>query len=363
MSHDYKFEGWLGFDSSATEGNMVWGEFEPKKWEETDIDIKVTHCGVCGSDLHTLRSGWGATDYPCCVGHEIVGIAVRVGTQAVGDIEVGDRVGVGAQSDSCQQSTCEACTSGNEQYCPTSLVGTYADRHRNGDKSYGGYSTYNRCPSRFVIKIPDGLASADAAPLLCAGVTTYSPLIFNGAGPGKRVGVIGLGGLGHLAIQWGRALGAEVVAISRKSNKKEDAMLLGANSFIATDEEKDWSTKYNGTLDIILCAVSSAKMPYGEYLDLLRRDGVFVHLGIPDDGAFSLPPGKLTFKRLRVMGSFVGSPNEIRDMLQLAVGKGVKPWVHEVSMKEANRAIIEFEEGKPRYRYVLVNEDAGAAVP
>jgi alcohol dehydrogenase (NADP+) len=185
---------------------------------------------------------------------------VRVGKDAVGGIKIGDRVGVGAQSDSCQRDDCEACTSGNEQYCPNQWIGTYSDHHRNGGKTYGGYATYNRCPSRFVVKIPEGLDSSLAAPMLCAGVTTYSPLKVNGAGPGKRIGVIGIGGLGHFAIQWGKALGAEVVAISRKGSKKADAVALGADDFIATDEEEDWAKTHNGTLDIILCAVSSSKV-------------------------------------------------------------------------------------------------------
>lgn len=278
---DYKFEGWLGLDKNAAEGNMVWKEFTPKAWEETDIDIKITHSGICGSDLHTLRSGWvclfsptfiltsetkllqGPTMYPCCVGHEIVGIAVRVGSKAEGGIKVGDRVGVGAQNDSClgRKGDCEECASGMEQYCKHGMVGTYNGVHYNGDKSYGGYALYHRAPSHFVIKIPDAIPSAEAAPMMCGGITLYSPLKHYGCGPGKKVGVVGIGGLGHFGILFAKALGADkVVAISRKANKREDALKLGADEYIATDDEPDWAKTHNRSLDLIVSTVSSSKV-------------------------------------------------------------------------------------------------------
>ena len=266
----YKFEGWLGKDKSADKGNMVWEEFEPKPWEETDVDIEVTHCGICGSDLHTLRSGWGETPYPCCVGHEIVGRAVRVGSQVNG-IKVGDRVGVGAQSDSCQNrdgKKCDACASGNPQYCLEN-VGTYSAYHFNGGKSYGGYATHNRCPSKFVIPIPEGISSAAAAPMLCGGVTLYSPLKHYGCGPGKRVGIVGVGGLGHFGVLFAKALGADhVVGISRKADKKKDVLKLGADAYLASDD-KDWTKDYANSLDLIISTVSSPKVCYAPlYLKL-----------------------------------------------------------------------------------------------
>ncbi|KAL1974888.1 hypothetical protein VTN31DRAFT_5092 [Thermomyces dupontii] len=236
---DYKFEGWLGLDADSANGKMVWGELEPKPWEETDVDIKVSHCGICGSDIHTLRSGWGPTMYPVCVGHEIVGTAVRVGA-LVKDIKVGDLVGVGAQTDSCRSPNgpCKECESNREPYCPH-LVTTYDGVYMNGGKSYGGYALYHRSPAHFVIKIPEALPPQLAAPMLCGGITVYSPLRYYGAGPGKKVGIIGVGGLGHFAIMFARALGAdEVVAISRRANKKEDALKLGAHRYIATADDK-----------------------------------------------------------------------------------------------------------------------------
>ncbi|PWY75022.1 zinc-binding alcohol dehydrogenase [Aspergillus heteromorphus CBS 117.55] len=356
---DYKFEGWMGLDSKAVEGNMVWKDFEPKPWEETDVDIKVSHCGICGSDLHTLRSGWGPTAYPCCVGHEIVGVAVRVGSQAVGDIKIGDRVGVGAQSDSCQgrKGDCEECAAGLEQYCRHSMVGTYNGTYMNGGKSYGGYSLYHRSPSRFVIKIPDGISSAHAAPMLCGGITVYSPLRHYGCGPGKRVGIIGVGGLGHFGIMFAKALGADkVVGISRKANKKEDALKLGADSYIATDEDPEWAKNHARSLDLIVSTVSSSKMPMMGYASLLDLDGCFVQVGAPEDGALEIPAFALIMKRAKLGGSLIGGPNEIREMLELAATKKVTPWIEEISMKDANKAVVDMEAGKARYRYVLSNE-------
>ncbi|KAL1871511.1 putative secondary metabolism biosynthetic enzyme [Paecilomyces lecythidis] len=355
---DYKFQGWMGLSPEASQGKMVWQEFEPKPWEETDVDIKVTHCGICGTDMHTLRSGWGPTDYPCCVGHEIVGIAIRVGSQAVGGIQVGDRVGVGAQSGAClnYNGKCKACAAGLPQHCPH-LVTTYNATYANGGKSYGGYSLYNRSPSSFVIKIPDTIPSAEAAPMLCAGVTAYSPLRQYGCGPGKSIGIIGVGGLGHFGILFAKALGADrVVAISRKSDKKEDALKLGADEYIATAEDDGWATKHAQSLDLIISTASSSKMPIVEYTQLLRFRGTLVQLGVPEDGPLEIPAYSLINQGIKLGGSVIGSPEEISEMLQLAAEKKVRPWIQERSMKEANLAIQDMDKGHARYRYVLVNE-------
>ncbi|BCS22272.1 NAD(P)-dependent alcohol dehydrogenase [Aspergillus puulaauensis] len=359
VQQDYKFEGWMGLDKNSADGNMVWQEFEPKAWEENDVDIKVTHCGICGSDLHTLRSGWRPAMYPCCVGHEIVGTAVRVGSKAVGGIKVGDRVGVGAQSDACvgRFGDCPECAMGWENYCSHKFVGTYNSVHYNGGKSYGGYALYNRVPSHFAVKIPDAIPSAEAAPMLCGGVTLYSPLKHNNCGPGKRVGIIGVGGLGHFGVLFAKALGADkVVAISRKTGKSEDALKMGADLYIATDDEPDWATKYARSLDLIVCTVSSTQMPMAEYVGLLATNGSFVQVGLPEDGQLNAPVANLK-RRLKMESSLVGSPDEIREMLALVAEKGVKPWIEEVPMKDANKAIVDMHEGKARYRYVLVNKE------
>ncbi|KAL4908579.1 hypothetical protein BDW74DRAFT_147643 [Aspergillus multicolor] len=358
-STDYKFEGWMGLDASAVEGKMQWKEFEPKPWEETDVDIKITHSGICGSDLHTLRSGWGPTIYPCCVGHEIVGEAVRVGSE-VKHIKVGDRVGVGAQSESCLNRKgveCKECKAALEPYCPNHNTGTYNGVFMNGGKSYGGYALYNRSPAHFAIKIPDEIPSAHAAPMMCGGVTVYSPLKHFGAGPGKTVGIIGIGGLGHFGVLFAKALGADrVVAISRKADKREDALKLGADEYVATAEDTEWMANNKRTLDLIVCTVSSSKMPIQDYVGLLKVDGTMIQVGAPEDGALTIPAFTLIANRVRLGGSLIGSPDTIREMLELAAAKGVKPWVEERPMKEANKAIIDMEAGDARYRYVLVNE-------
>ncbi|KAI0484877.1 zinc-binding dehydrogenase [Xylariaceae sp. FL0804] len=361
MAPEPKFEGWLGKSPEAAKGKMEWGAFEPKKWTEDDVDIEISHCGICGSDLHMLSSGWGPTPYPCCVGHEIVGKAVRVGSN-VKHVKTGDRVGVGAQSRTCQQPDCPECSSGNDTYCARLMVNTYGSFYPNDEgKSYGGYADYNRSNRQFVFQIPEGLASSDAAPMLCGGVTMYSPLRRNGCGPGKTVGIVGVGGLGHFGVLFAKALGADrVVGISRKADKKDDVLKLGADAYIATDDDKDWASKNKRSLDLIVSTVSSTKMPLTDYLGLLKPFGTFVQVGAPDGG--ELPPVNaftLIANGVKVTGSATGAPWEVKEMLQLAADKKVKPWVQERSLKDANKAIVDMEAGKARYRYVLVNENYG----
>jgi alcohol dehydrogenase (NADP+) len=194
--------------------------------------------------------------------------------------------------------------------------------------------------------------------MLCGGVTVYSPLRQNGCGPGKKVGIVGVGGLGHFGVLFAKALGADkVVAISRSSAKKEDAAKLGADAFIATGEDKNWSRTHSRSLDLIICTVSSPDMPIEKYLHLLRRGGKFVQVGAPEDKLPPLGAFALIGKGCSISGSSIGSPAEIEEMLEFAAKKGIKPWVQEMGMKEANRAVVEMEEGKARYRFVLVNEE------
>ena len=356
MSTDYKFEGWMGLSKDAAQGKMEWRGYEPKSFEETDVDIKIDACGICGSDIHTLRSGWGPADYPVVVGHEIVGKAIRVGKEVQG-IKVGDRVGVGAQSASCLKADCDECQNDFEQHCQNLNVNTYNGKHANGDKSYGGYARYWRGPSHFVIPIPESLSTEDAAPMLCGGITTYSPLKQHGAGPGKRVGIIGIGGLGHFGLLWAKALGcSSITAISRTSSKKPDALRMGADKFIATDEEAKWNRKHSKSLDLIICTVSSPKLPLNSYLSLLDLNGVFVQVGAPEDPVPPFNAFALIMKNIKIAGSMIGSPKEIGEMLELAAERGMRPWVQKRPMGEANQAVVDMENGVARYRYVLVND-------
>ncbi|KAK7444619.1 cinnamyl alcohol dehydrogenase [Colletotrichum acutatum] len=234
---NYKFEGWIGLDKSATEGEMIWQEFEPKEWEDTDIDIKVTHSGVCGTDLHTLRSGWYSAPYPICVGHEIVGIAIRVGTKAIGDIKAGDRVGVGAQANAClgRFGPCKACDGGKESYCKKP-VHTYGAFQYNGGKATGGYATHHRCPSHFVFKIDDRFDSVSVAPTLCGGITVYSPLKLNGSLEADRL-----------------------VGTSRSESKRDEVLRMGADDYIARGERLDWVSEYTGAFDIIINTIARVR--------------------------------------------------------------------------------------------------------
>ncbi|KAH8808083.1 chaperonin 10-like protein [Xylogone sp. PMI_703] len=356
MATPYKFQGWMGLDKDSIKGKMVWQEFEPKTWTEDDVDIKVTHCGICGSDIHTLRSGWGPVHYPCCVGHEIVGVAVKVGKN-VKNVKVGDRCGVGAQQYACMRPDCEDCSAGQPNYCQKPIF-TYNSRYPDGSRSYGGYSDYHRSPSAFVIKIPDGISSAEAAPMLCGGTTVWNPLVKNGAGPGKRVGIIGIGGLGHFGVLFAKHLGCDkVVAISRSSSKKEDALRLGATDFIATDEDPGWDKKHARSLDLIVSTVSGTDMPLDKYLKLLCRYGQFLQVGLPEDKIPSFSAFALVSKGVKIGGSHIGSPAEISEMLEFAAKNGVHPQIEERPMKEANQAIVDMDQRKARYRYVLVHED------
>ncbi|KAI0995253.1 hypothetical protein K3495_g12929 [Podosphaera aphanis] len=351
MSVPYKFAGWMGLDKDAVKGKMVWQEFEPKPWTESDIDVKITHCGICGSDMATLGSGWGPSMYPCCVGHEIVGTIVKIGKN-VKHVQLGDRVGVGAQSSSCEN--CEFCAKDEEQYCVHGMIGTYNSKYSDGSKSYGGYADYCRLPARFAVKIPEGISSAEAAPMLCAGVTVYKPLKYNGAGPGKKVGIAGMGGLGHFGILWSKALECdEVVAISRGIGKKEDALKLGATKFISTTEE-GWEQKNAGTLDLII--FTSPCFPKVNYFSLLRPHGEIIQVGVPEDNPAPFNTLPLIQKGAKYGGSLIGSPSDIIEMLNLAVEKNVHPMIEERPLKEANQAVLDMKDGKPRYRYVLKNE-------
>lgn len=356
------FRGWVAHDSKSP---LLYTTFTPKPWAETDIEIRVSHCGICGTDIHTLRSGWGPTEYPCVVGHEIIGTVTRVGSQVTKlpspshQIKLGDRVGVGAQSDSCLRTDCEACADGQESYCTRATAtynGHYLDAQRS--KSFGGFADTWRGPAHFVFRIPDSLPSAEAAPLLCGGVAVFAPLRKYSVGPGKSVGIIGIGGLGHLGILFAQALGADrVVAISRSSEKKADAVdALGADEFIATSEDKQWAKKHSRSLDVIICTVSAHDMPLASYLRLLKRDGTFVQVGAPEDALPPLRAWDLIQKGVKVTGSNIGSPRDIRDMLQVAAEKRVLPWIERRDMRDVNSALEDMHDGKARYRYVLENE-------
>jgi len=358
------YHGWVAHNATDP---LTYTTFTPKPFTPTDIEIKVSNCGICGTDIHTLSSGWGPTDYPCVVGHEIIGTVTRLGADvptlssspASRDIKLGDRVGVGAQSGSCLKAECEACADGRESYC-SRIIGTYNGRYpdEGRSKSYGGFAEYWRGPAHFVFKIPDALPSAEAAPLLCAGVTVFSPLRKYDAGPGKSVGIVGIGGLGHLGVLFAKALHCDkVVGISRTSSKRKDTLEgLGADAFIATDEEPKWARTHSRSLDVIICTVSSPDMPLSGYLRLLKTDGVFVQVGAPEQPLPPVMAFSLIQKGVKITGSNIGSPEDIRAMLKLAAEKRVLPWIQKRAMKDVNVTLKDMHAGKARYRYVLLND-------
>lgn len=236
------------------------------------------------------------------------------------------------------------------------MVGTYSSKYPDGSKSYGGYAKYVRVPSHFVVQIPKELDSADAAPMLCGGVTVWSPLNRAGAGPGKNVGIVGIGGLGHFGLLWAKALGCDkVIAISRQSLKKDEALKMGAHEFIATEEDPDWAKKNRRTIDIIICTISNSTMPLSKYLQLLRTNGRFIQVGAPEEAIPSFRIGALIAKAVKIEGSSIGSPREIQQMLAFAAEKNIHPKIEKRDMKDANQAILDMENGKARYRYVLCN--------
>ncbi|ROT35152.1 GroES-like protein [Sodiomyces alkalinus F11] len=354
---DYKFEGWVAHDASSVDGNMKWQTYTPKPFTASDIDIKITHCGVCGTDLSSLRSGWKPADYPIVVGHEIVGHVVRVGSN-VTDFQPGDRVGVGAQCKSCLQPGCRPCNNDMEQHCPDEFTTTYDARYKeDGSKAYGGYARYWRGPASFVFKIPGAIPSEIAAPLLCGGLTVYAPLTDNGAGPGKRVGIAGFGGLGHLGVLFAKALGCEkVVAISRSASKREDALRMGADEYIATADDEQWHTKHARSLDLIISTISGADFPLDKYLSLLDVKGNLIQVGAPEDPMPSFSAFSLLVGDRKVGGSTIGSRKQAREMLELAAKTNLRAWVQVRPMSEANQVVVDMDKGNARYRYVLQNE-------
>ncbi|KAJ1308057.1 hypothetical protein OPQ81_002124 [Rhizoctonia solani] len=317
-------------------------EIKPKKWQEEDIDIAITHCGVCGSDIHTLTNGWGNLDHlPLVVGHEIIGKAVRVGSIAAErtGFKVGDRVGVGAHIWSCG-------------------LDTYNSPYPDGIISQGGFSTAIRADHRFVFPIPEKLKSEHAASMLCAGLTVFSPLVRNGCGPGKKVGIVGLGGLGHYGIMFAKALGAEVYVLSHSPHKEDDAKKLGADHFIVTSD-KSQMEKIQFSLNLIISTVDVTEgYPLKDFLSLLFVNGTFVNVGIPDKPLPQIGPFDIVSNGTHLAGSLIGSKKEAIQMLELAAEKGIEPWVELMPMSKVKEAVEGMKAGKAKYRYILVQDFA-----
>ncbi|ODV59336.1 NAD(P)-dependent alcohol dehydrogenase [Ascoidea rubescens DSM 1968] len=332
-------------------------EFKPHGFRDYDIDIKVEACGVCGSDIHAASGNWGKTNYPLVVGHEIIGKIVRLGSKVRKDFKVGDRVGIGAQADSC--GVCKVCNTFDENYCKHN-IGTYMGIYEDGTSSYGGYSSYVRVHDRFAFKIPEKLESKYAAPLLCGGITGFSPLLHNGVTKGTKVGVSGIGGIGHMSLLFAKALGAEVYAISRSDSKKEDSLKMGADHYISTSSD-DWVEKYSGELDLIVnCGSSLTGTNLDQMLELLRPRGKLVFITAPPmEEKVTVAPFTMLKTGTFIGGSGIGGSKDIQFMLNFAAEHDIKPWVEAVDISEegVTEVFKRAYSGDVRYRFTLVGYD------
>ncbi|MCR3719618.1 MULTISPECIES: NAD(P)-dependent alcohol dehydrogenase [Prauserella salsuginis group] len=319
-----------------------------------DVLIDIAYAGICHSDIHQARGEWGEAIFPMVPGHEIAGTVAAVGS-AVTDYRVGDRVGVGCMVDSCGE--CEYCRADTEQFCVKGNVQTYNGVGFDGENTYGGYSKQVVVRDAFVCGIPDGIGLDVAAPLLCAGITTYSPLRQWGAGPGKKVAVVGLGGLGHMAVKLAAAMGAEVTVLSQSLKKQEDGKRLGATEYYATADETTFDV-LRGRFDLILNTVS-AQIPVDAYLGLLRVGGAMVNVGAPGEplsyNAFSLIAGNKA-----LAGSMIGGIAETQEMLNFCAEHGIGSDIETISAADVNTAYERVAASDVRYRFVIDTATIGA---
>jgi uncharacterized zinc-type alcohol dehydrogenase-like protein len=330
-----------GLAAHAAGAELLPFRYDPGELGLQEVEIGISHCGICHSDIHLISNDWGISQYPFIPGHEIIGTVTAVGAQ-VRSVKVGQRVGLGWQSNSCGQ--CEWCTQGLENLCPLSEATCV---HRNG-----GYADRVRANARFVVPIPDALPSEEAAPLLCGGITVYNPLRSHGINPSSRVGVLGIGGLGHLAIQFARVFGASVTAFSSSAAKEDEARELGAHNFVNARDAKALR-EVAGSLDFILTTVN-ADQEWGAYIQALRPTGTLCFVGVPQSPV-GVPAFPLIAGLRSVTGSPIGSPHQIREMLDVAARHKVLAKTERFAMARANEAIEKAKKNKVRYRAVLAN--------
>jgi uncharacterized zinc-type alcohol dehydrogenase-like protein len=337
----------LGYAAKAAGQPLEPFTYEPPKLGEHDVRVSVTHCGVCHTDIHAIDDYYGITTYPFVPGHEIVGYVSAVGRAASG-LKEGGRVGIGWQGRSCTR--CEWCLKGEEQLCMDIVQsGTWVP--------YGGFSSSVIVDSRFAYPLPDSMPSEVAAVLMCAGITVYSPLRSFAALPSRKIGIIGVGGLGHLAIQFARALGYEVTAISSSPEKKEQALAFGADNFIVSDDQTSMRRVVFG-FDLLLCT-APGKINWEALLNTLKKNGRLVLLGFPD---VVLNSTDLVAHQLSITGSFIGNRATMREMLSFAQAHGITPAVELMPMSQVNEALQRVKENKARYRIVLINDTVGAGI-
>lgn len=341
-----KVKGYAATSATAPLAPYALTRREPKPY---DVVVDIKYCGICHSDIHNAKNEWGGTTYPVVPGHEIAGIVTGVGAK-VTKHKVGDRVGIGCLVDSCR--TCSSCKESLENFCENGYVGTYGGQEKDGSGvTQGGYSNIIVTNEDFVLKIPDLIPLDKAAPLLCAGITLYSPLSHWKAGPGKNVGIVGLGGLGHMGVKIAVAMGANVTVLSHSDKKRDDAKLFGAQNFLNT-KNPDVFAQYTEKFDLIINTVSSADLDMAAYFGLLKRDGTLVNVGAPDK-PLSVNVFPLIMKRRNFAGSLIGGIKETQEMLNFCAQHNITPEIEVIEPSRVNEAYERVLKSDVRYRFVL----------
>lgn len=352
-----EFKGYAAYEPKADVKPL---SYNPPKISEDFVEIAISHCGICGSDIHTMDSGWGPSNYPVIVGHEIIGKVTAVGS-AVKNVAVGDRVGVGAQCGSClnRNGDCKECAAGWQQHCPKQLIWTYNSKYPDGQVSQGGYADRVRCNSSFAFKIPESISSAEAAPLMCAGVTVFAPLQRHMTRPNMKVAVIGVGGLGHLAVMFASKLqngSAEVTAVSHNSKKKDAALAMGAKAFLDTSDAEQVKAAFR-KFDLVLCTANGKGQDYNTWLSTITLGGTFCTVGLPEE-PMQIAAFALMGAQVNLTASGIGSIGEIEQMLAFADKHNVRPIIQRFPMDKVNEGIKSVRDGSVRFRVVLENPTA-----
>lgn len=331
-------------------------DIERRKPGPHDVQIDIDYCGVCHSDLHTVRSEWGGTLYPCVPGHEIVGHVTAVGTD-VTKFKVGETVGVGCLVDSCQH--CASCAESLEQYCENGFTGTYNGKTKDAPgHTLGGYSKRIVVSDKFVLNIRHAKEQlAAVAPLLCAGITTYSPLRHWKAGPGKKVGIVGIGGLGHMGVKLAHAMGAHTVAFTTSEGKRQDALDLGADEVVVSRNPEEMK-KHTASFDLILDTVA-ASHDLDAFTSLLRRDGTLVLIGVPEHPHPSPAIAPLIFRRSSIAGSLIGGIAETQEMLDFCAEKGLVADIEMIRIQDIDKAYDRMVKSDVKYRFVIDSATLG----
>ena len=331
----------------AKEALKSW-EFERRELGTNDVQLDIAYAGICHSDIHQAREEWGPAIFPMVPGHEIAGFVTAIGS-GVTKFKVGDKIGVGVFVDSCRK--CDACKNGLQQYCAEGMTGTYNQLERDGKTpAMGGYSNIFVINEDYAVTIPDNLPLDGVAPLLCAGITLYSPLKNWKAGPGKKVGVMGLGGLGHMGVKFAHAMGAEVTVFSHSESKKADALAMGADHFVVT-KNPDVLTPLKSSFDLILNTVS-AELDINLYLDLIKLDGTLVVIGLPGK-PYAVEAGGLLAKRRSLAGSMIGGIPQLQEMLNFCGEKNIVSDVEVIKVDYINQAYDRTVASDVKYRFVI----------